>query len=293
MNSSNGPNGGVSYEIITVCFDEDGGVIEPDGVCSEYDTGCPFPTFTLVKPAIENTRVDMSPYGQSIFADAVDAVQAVDLAFDAMINEVDVSKMRVFLSDVMFDRERDGKKRVAIPFGRQDCTVFRKVMSTEDTIQEFAPSLRTSSQVEALRVSLQTLGDLCGFGITYFDFDSVGYVKTATEVASDNSALMRNVARHEHALEQSIVGISRALLWIARGFGVALPCEGDMHVDFDDSIITDKFQEKKQDLAEVGVTMSVAEFRQRWYSESEEEARKRAAEVVSPARSVDSNAIDE
>ena len=182
-------------------FDEDGNEIQPEGICTEYDTGCPFPTFSLVKPAIENTRVDMSPYGQSIFADAVDAVQAVDLAFDAMINEVDVSKMRVFLSDVLFDKERDGKKRVSIPFGKQDCTVFRKVMSTEDMIQEFAPPLRTASQVEALRISLQMLGDLCGFGITYFDFDSTGYIKTATEVSSDNSALMRNIARHEHGLE--------------------------------------------------------------------------------------------
>ena len=190
-----------SYWIKTVCFDEDGNEIEPEGVCAEYDTGCPFPTFAIVKPAIENTRVDMSPYGQSVFADAIDAVQAVDLAFDAMINEVDVSKMRVFLSDVLFDKERDGKKRISIPFGKQDCTVFRKVMSTEDTIQEFAPALRTASQVEALRISLQMLGDLCGFGLTYFDFDGKGYVRTATEVSSDNSALMRNIARHEHVLE--------------------------------------------------------------------------------------------
>jgi len=28
----------------------------------------------------------MSPYGQSIFADAIDAIQAVDVAFDAMIS---------------------------------------------------------------------------------------------------------------------------------------------------------------------------------------------------------------
>lgn len=37
-------------------------------------------------------------------------------------------------------------------------------MSTEDTIQELAPALRTGSQIEAFRVSLQMLGDLCGFG---------------------------------------------------------------------------------------------------------------------------------
>ena len=269
-----------TYVIKTVCFDEDGNEIEVEGVCAEYDTGCPFPTFSLVKPAIENTRVDMSPYGQSIFADAIDAVQAVDLAFDAMINEVDVSKMRVFLSDVLFDKERDGKKRVSIPFGKQDCTVFRKVMSTEDTIQEFAPALRTASQVEALRIALQMLGDLCGFGITYFDFDSTGYVKTATEVSSDNSALMRNIARHEHGLEQSIAGISRALLHIARGFGIDLPHEGAIRVTFDDSIIVDTYQEKKQDLSEVGVTMSVAEFRAKWYAESLEVAEEKAAALL-------------
>ena len=82
-----------------------------------------------------------------MFADAVDAVQSVDLAYDALINEIDTGKMRVFLSDVMFDQERtkDGR-RVPIPFGKGDCTVFRKVMSTEDTIQEFAPALRTEAQ---------------------------------------------------------------------------------------------------------------------------------------------------
>ena len=270
-----------TYKILTVLFDENGNEIQPEGICAEYDTGCPFPTFSLLKPAIENTRVDMSPYGQSIFADAIDAVQAVDLAFDAMINEVDVSKMRVFLSDVLFDKERDGKKRVSIPFGKQDCTVFRKVMSTEDMIQEFAPPLRTASQVEALRISLQMLGDLCGFGITYFDFDSTGYIKTATEVSSDNSALMRNIARHEHVLEQSLTGIARALLHVVRGFGIDLPDEGGLKVMFDDSIITDTFQEKKQDLAEVGVTMTVAEFRQKWYSESEKVAEMRAREITS------------
>ena len=121
-----------TYKIVTVCFDDEGNELAPVGILPIYDTGCPFPTFGIVKPAVTNTRVDMSPYGQSVFADAVDAVQAVDLTFDALINEIDLSKMRVFLSDVLFDRETDGNKNVTIPFGKQDCTVFRKVMSTEE-----------------------------------------------------------------------------------------------------------------------------------------------------------------
>lgn len=264
-----------TYRIVTVCFDEHGDIIEPDGVVRVVDTGCTFPTFAIVKPALDNTRVDMSPYGQSVFADAIDAIQAVDLAFDAMVNEVDVSKMRIFLSDVMFDREREGNKTVAIPFGKSDCTVFRKVMSTEDMVTEFAPALRTTSQVSAFRIALQMLGDLCGFGISYFDFDNSGYVKTATEVSSDNSALMRNIRRHEHVLEGALAGISRAVMQCARNLGESVPEEGMVHVTFDDSIITDTAAEKAQDMAEIGVTLQPWEYRVKWYGEDEATAKRR------------------
>ncbi len=271
-----------TYRIVTVCFDHEGNELAPVGILPVYDTGCPFPTFGIVKPAIANTRVDMSPYGQSAFADAVDAVQAVDLSFDALINEIDLSKMRVFLSDVLFDRETDGNKSVTIPFGKQDCTVFRKVMSTEDTIQEFAPALRTNGQIEALRVALQMLGDLTGFGINYFDMDdSRGYVKTATEVSSDNSALMRNIRRHENSLEGAIVSIARAVMHVSRSFGESIPDEGDVRVQFDDSIIQDTAAEKEQDMREVGVAMAAWEYRSKWYGEEESVARARASEVGS------------
>lgn len=268
---------GETYRIVTVCFDKDRNELAPLGVAPIYDTGCAFPTFGIVKPAATNTRVDMSPYGQSVFADAVDAVQAVDLTFDALVSEIDVSKMRVFLSDVLFDREKSGDKTISIPFGKQDCTVFRKVMSTEDTIQEFAPALRTSSQSEAFRIALQMLGDLTGFGIGYFDFDeSHGYVRTATEVSSDNSALMRNIRRHENALQEPIIAIAKAVMAVSRGFGEGIPDEGVMAVMYDDSIIQDVAAEKAQDMAEVGVTMHAWEYRVKWYGEDEKTAKARA-----------------
>lgn len=242
-----------------------------------YDTGCPFPTFGIVKPAVTNTSVDMLPYEQSVFADAVDAVQTVNLTFDALINEVDVSKMRVFLSDVLLDREKSGGKAISIPFGKSDCTVFRKVMSAEDTTQEFAPALRTSSQSEAFRIALQMLGDLTDFGIGYFDFDeSRGYVRTATEVSSDNSALMRNIRRHENALRSPISDIAGAIMCVSRGFGESIPDEGVMRVMFDDSIIQDTAAEKEQDMREVGVTMAAWGHRAKWYGEDEKTAKARA-----------------
>lgn len=283
-----------TYRIVTACFDRDGNRVEPEGVCPVYDTGSTWPTFSIVKPAIDNTRVDMSPYGQSVFADAVDAIQAVDLCYDAMMSEIDNGKMRVFLSDVMFDTERDGRGgRVSIPFGRQDCTVFRKVMSTEDTIHEFAPTLRTEAQARAFRVALQTLGDLCGFGINYFDLENIGYVKTATEVSADNSALMRNIRRHERALEGAIVGICRALLAAERRLGVELPDEGLVRVTFDDSIITDTTAEKRQDMDEVAAgLMEPWEYREKWYVEDSSTAKRRGAAGGSAAVSGGPEAVN-
>lgn len=202
----------------------------------------------------------------------------MDLCYDAMMSEIDNRKVRVFLSDVMFGVERGGKNgRVSIPFGRQDCTVFRKVMSTEDTIHEFAPALRTEDQAWAFRVALQTLGDLCGFGLDYFDLDKTGYLRTATEVSADNSALMRNIRRHEHALEGALAGICRALMAAERHLGADLPDEGQVRVAFDDSIISDTAAEKRQDMDEVAAgLMQPWEYRVKWYGEDEATARRNA-----------------
>lgn len=112
-------------------------------------------------------------------------------------------------------------------------------------------------------------GDLCGLGINYFDFDNVGYVKTATEVSSDNSALMRNIRKNENALAALLTDVSRALLACERSMGCELPDEGGVRVVFDDSIVQDTTSEKRQDMDEVAAgLMDRAEYRAKWYGES-------------------------
>ena len=195
------------YRIETVCFDGEGNMLGE--MAGSVETFSPFPTFGIVRPAVPNTRVDCSPYGQSVFADAVDAVQSVDLAYDALINEVDVD---------------------------------------------------------------------------YFDFDKVGYMRTATEVSSDNSALMHSVRKHENALRKPITDVSRALMACARGMGVPVPDEGDARMSFDDSIVQDTEAEKKQDMAEVAAGLMLPwEYRARWYSEDEATARRSISEVAKVA----------
>lgn len=256
--------------IETAIFDEDGEQVRPDGVEPVFETGCPHQTFSIVKPSIANTISDNSPYGVSVYAGATDALQAVDLCYDALMNEVDNGKLRIFISDMLIE----GTGNSAVPFGKDDITVYRKVESTGDAITAFAPSLRTDGIMRAYRTALQTMGDLCGFGLSYFDVDKSGGIRTATEVASDNAALMRNVRKHEHALGDSISQVLTAAVWCASNVLELNAGETEaVRVDFDDSIITDTQSEKAHDLQEVNVTMNAWEYRAKWYGEDEETAK--------------------
>ena len=87
---------------------------------------------------------------------------------------------------------------------------------------------------------------------------------------------MRNIRRHENALQGPIVAIARAAMAVSRGFGEGIPDEGTASVMYDDSIVQDTAAEKAQDTAEVGVTMNVWEYRQKWYGEDEKTAKSRA-----------------
>lgn len=87
---------------------------------------------------------------------------------------------------------------------------------------------------------------------------------------------VRNIRRHEHALEGAIAGICRALRAVERTLGAELSDEGGMRVTFDDSIITDTTAEKRQDMDEVSAELMQGwEYRTKWYGEDEAMARRR------------------
>lgn len=262
------------YSIRTVLF-KDGMVSSADGVIGDLDTGCQVPTFSIVKPAIDNTTVDLSPYGQSIFANSIDIIKSVDLAYDAIYNgDVRCGKMRVFLSDMLIEQARDSNGNTrSIPFGRDDATFFRAVSANDDMIKEFAPALRVGELRQAYGLALQTLGDRCGFGQHYFKIDDAGGIRTATEVASDNSCLMRNLKMHSNALQDSIRMICEAMLECGAKLLDAPVYEGDVSVSIEDGIVQDTAAEKAQDLAELGLVLNPWEYRAKWFGEDEQTAK--------------------
>ena len=120
------------------------------------------------------------------------------------------------------------------------------------------------------------LGDECGFGSQYFRPDKAGGLKTATEVSSDNSALMRNIRNHENALGRELGRLLTALVECARVHAGASVAEGfePVSIVWDDSIITDTQAEKAQMLAEIAAGVVPRwMYLARFYGMSEEDAQ--------------------
>ncbi len=250
---------------------------EDHGVHGEFRTGCRTPTFALVRPAIENTAVDLSPYGMSVFADAMDAARSVDLTYDALFQEIELTEAIVFLSDDMIDlRDRNGKV-VPVPMGDGD-RKFRKLEGQDgkNLYEVYSPAIRTEPIRGALDVALSQFGDLVGFGQNYFVIDKAGGLKTATEVSSDNSALMRNIRKHENAIRDAIQTIVSSLITCSR-----IHCDADVadsfgpvEVAFDDSIIIDTQAEKNMMLAEIAAgVVPPWKYMATFYEMTEEEAK--------------------
>ncbi|HIS39946.1 MAG TPA: hypothetical protein IAC12_03775 [Candidatus Aphodovivens avistercoris] len=270
-----------TYHIVTKVW-RDGKPVPPDvlGIIEDFDTGCGMSTFCLLSPAIDNTVQDTSPYGVSVFHDAVDAMRMLDTAWTALYDETDLLRAVLMVPDTMIavEADKDGEKR-AVPFGSREQRLYRLTAASigeEGKPYAFAPQMRTGSIHEVYADALAALGDECGFGSQYFQPDKAGGLKTATEVSADNSALMRNIRNHENALGKELGRLLTALVECARIHMGAPVAEGfePVTVAWDDSIITDTQADKAQMLAEIAAgVVPKWMYLVRFYGMGEDEAR--------------------
>ena len=274
-----------TYHVLTRMWDSRGVVVEDGSVIADLDTLQPLPTFAVMRPALDNCVADGSPLGVSVFHDAIDACKAVDEAFDACVRELLVCKPRLFVSDDLLQVVDDNGKRIVVPSSPEE-TVIRAVTgaSGDEVMKTFQPQLRSDQLARMLNEAKAQLGDLTGFGSDYFCSDRQGGLKTATEVAADSSALMRNLANHEAEAGSTLSRALSAAVSCARSLCGADVEDGSVGVEvtWDDSIVEDTPAEKAQMQAEIAAGIAAPwEYRRRFYGEPEKLARERAAEAAS------------
>lgn len=228
--------------------------------------------FVIDRPNIANNFDYSVPLGISVYANAVDVLRGVDIAYDSYVNEFSLGKKRIMVSPSATNY-LDGE-----PIFDPDDVVFYVLPEDVQNSSVITPvdmSLRTAEHNTGIQDQLNLLSSKCGFGENYYRFNG-GSVATATQVISENSTMFRTIKKHEIVLEQVLVELCRIILRLGNeAMNAGLNEDVEISIYFDDSIIEDKTAERsndRQDLA-AGI-MNDWEYRAKYYGEDEITAKK-------------------
>lgn len=254
------PDGRGLYRIRTWLFDtaRHGAPVDVEGVLPEVLTGSPAPTFALAVPAVANVYEDHTPLGASVYADACDAVRAVDEAFDQYYWAGELCRARLFCSEqALVVDPRTGRPSFRSTVDSMLYSPLNTPSSQDDLTLVYNPDMRLEQLKGSVSLALSLLGWKTGFGASYFSLDGAqvqGAYKTAKEVVAGNARLMRTVRKHESLLGRAL---SRVLegAWCAEAAlrsGAAVAEAPEVDVAWDDSIMEDTETERqtmKDDIA--------------------------------------------
>lgn len=272
-------NGNYEIHNIKAEADNNGNLTYDEKDCYVFDTQSPLKWFQIVQPNIANNIDVNSPLGVSVFANAIDTLETVDIIFDCFSIEYQYGRKRVYASAEAMSLDEDGEQ--VYTFDPNDVVFYRFPKGTslngEDKpyVQESTGQLRSADLIAGMNQSLNFLSQKCGLGENRYRFDQNG-ISTATQVISENSKLYQNLRKHEILLEDILISLVKSLLYALSTFTAhKVNQDTEVTIKFDDSIIEDKQSERQNDRLEVSQgLMTKAEYRQKWYNETKEEAEK-------------------
>lgn len=249
----------------------------PEDVEAEVRTGSAVPRFQILRPNIVN-NVDLdSPMGVSVYANAIDQLEAVDLVYDSYCNEFRLGKKRILvpMSMARIQMEDDG---TVMPVFDDNDTEFYSIPELDgekNRIEEFNASLRYEAHEAGFQTALNALSIKVGMGKDRYAFKDGIAIKTATEVISEKSDLYQALCKHELLLKDALTGLVLAICDMTGHGG-----EPEVNISFDDSIIEDTGSQRETDRQDVRDNLLAPwEYRMRWMNEDEETAKARAAEA--------------
>lgn len=235
-------------------------------------TGSDKRLFVIDRPNIANNVNYLLPTGIAVYANAIDVLQGVDIAYDSYVNEFKLGKKRIMVKPSAA-QYLDGRPA----FDPDDVVFYVMPEDTEEgaVITPIDMTLRTAEHNTGIQDQLNILSSKCGFGETYYRFDG-GSVATATQVISENSTMFRTIRKHEEILRSAITELCYIILKLGNvSMNAGLNENAKISINFDDSIIVDTESQRAQDRQDVNMgVMSVLEYRMKWYGEDEATAKK-------------------
>ncbi len=195
-----------------------------------------FGVFTM--PNANNIDFD-SPLGMSLFANAMEELKDLDIAYSRNSEEINDSGVIELLDDALIRQEGKNSKKIKLP--RHVHNVLGNGM--EAFYQQIDRPLKTTERKVGINQQLSFIGFKCGFSEGYFVFDQHTGMITATQVESDDRRTIQLIKDIRDNLQKAVDGTINALSVIADLYDLA-PV-GSYKVDYDFGDITYNVEEDR------------------------------------------------
>ncbi|MBR2832055.1 MAG: hypothetical protein IKE57_03910 [Oscillospiraceae bacterium] len=249
----------------------------PPDVAAGLRTGSDRPWFAVVRPNIVANVPGSRGMGVSVFANAVDILKGVDLAYNNTNRDIYLGGRKVFYNRAMLQRTPDGAVISPDDVIQQLFTQVGDDMSFDarTMVQEYSPSLRAAENRDSVQAQLDYLAFQCGLGTHRYQFNAAqNVVRTATEYVGNRQELVQTAARHYILIEEAVKTLCAGILTMGREFfGADVDPDAEIAVRFENSYVIDKDKERAQDMRDVAAgLMGREEYRVKWYGETRREA---------------------
>lgn len=204
--------------------------------------------FGVLRMPLANDIELNSCYGVSIFANAIEELKDLDVAYSRNTEEIHNSKKIVLLDERLVQkrafRDENGnihKDKLKLP------SYVKNVMGSntaEDFYQEIVPTFNTATRLEGINNLLSMIGYKCGFSNGYFVFDAKTGMVTATQVEADDRRTIQLIKDVRDCLQYALDGLFNAQSIICDLYELAPVGEYEVTYDFGD--ITYNYEEDRQ-----------------------------------------------
>lgn len=198
------------------------------------------PLFAYYRVPGANTIDASSPYGLSVFANAITELKAIDVAISRKDTEVLDSKHVTFVGQAVVQNAE--KRGYTLPR-----FVRGLGMGVNDTdtasIKEHVPTLLTDARIKDINFDLSMAGVKCGFSEGVFVMDGQTGMITATQVEADDRDTIQTIKADRDALEGAIEQAIQGADALITLLGLAPLGEYELSFNFGD--ITYSYEEDK------------------------------------------------
>lgn len=230
------------------------------------------PLFAYFKIPNANNVDDTSPLGVSVYSRAINDIKEADNQWTRLLWEFEGSELAIDADITLF--KKDDKGNYEFPKGKD--RLFR-MMDLDDNAEKykvFAPAIRDENLINGFNAILRRIE--FNVGLAYGTLSDPNTVdKTAEEIKASKQRSYSTVSDIQKSLQTALEQLVYAMDVMAQLSGLSGRKKYEMSFDWDDSIVTDREQDRKQDIQDVSMgIMRPEEYRAKWYGETVEQARK-------------------